>query len=78
MTQGARGSSDQREPRQFSGTTIKRGMLFSEATFIKALAVLPADATTSVPAFFGNRAQTAYASHSLKVPVFIVAPISGQ
>ena len=51
----------------------------SDAALTKALAVLPAEATTRVrPYSTGKRARTEPASQSLKVPVSVLAPISSQ
>ena len=62
-----------------SGMEMRRGMLLSEHTLANALAVLPADATTStLPVFSGSLAHTEYASVSLNEHVSIFAPFSGQ
>ena len=61
------------------GMHMTMGILLSEHTLAKALAVLPADWTTSTFLFFfGRRAQTEYASVSLKEQVSIFAAIFGQ
>ena len=72
-------SDDHIASRQSSGTHNNKGILFSEQTRAKARAVLPAEATTIILSPFPLiRAQTEKASHSLKVPVCIPAPFSGQ
>lgn len=61
-----------------SGTDNSSGMLLSEQTLAKARAVLPAEATTRIRLSPSRmRAQTLYASVSLKEQVVIFAPISG-
>ncbi len=60
------------------GMQMTMGMLLSEHTLAKALAVLPADWTTRILlSFFGNLAQTEKASVSLKEQVSILAPLLG-
>ena len=79
FTQGLIGFSNHIAERLSAGTDKSKGILFSEHTFAKARAVLPAEATTRMRFSSGlMRPQTLYASVSLNEPVVILAPWRGE